>query len=57
VREHLALLLGDVLRDLAHQRVQRVVERRVVGVELLQPLQRLLGFGMLVARPSSPPRR
>src|SRR3954468_12719489 len=42
VREHLTLFVLDVMANLRHQRRELVVERRIVGVELLQPLQRLL---------------
>src|SRR4051794_1127869 len=50
VGEHLALLVLDVMADLGHQRGELVVEGRIVGVELLQPLQRLLRCGVLLAR-------
>jgi hypothetical protein len=48
--EHLALLVLDVVADLAHELGELVVEARVVRVELLEPLQRLLGLCVLLAR-------
>ncbi|MDQ3632335.1 MAG: hypothetical protein M3417_13910 [Actinomycetota bacterium] len=53
VREHLPLLLGDVLADLAHERGQLVVERWIVGVHAIQALQGLLRLGMLLLGPLS----
>jgi hypothetical protein len=54
VREHLPLLLGHVLADLPHQRRELLVEGRIVGLQTLQPLHRLLRLGVLVlGRPAS----